>query len=46
MALSDENILKKVGKTARKRSEIFSEKKFYKDIIDLYQMLIDKHKEK
>ncbi len=46
LVLNDENTLKKVGKTARKRSEFFSENKFSKDIIDFYQMLIDKHKEK
>ena len=46
MVINDENTLKKVGETARKRSEFFSEKKFYKDIIDFYQMLIDKYREK
>ena len=40
VVLNDELLLEKVGKTARKRSEFFSEKKFFNDIIDFYQMLI------
>jgi len=43
MVLNDENMLKKVGKTARKQSELFSEKKFFKDIIGFYLNLIDKY---
>lgn len=44
--LSDNQNIEKVGKAALKRSEFFSEKKFFLDIVDFYEMMIKKFNSK
>jgi glycosyltransferase involved in cell wall biosynthesis len=42
--LSDEKKLKLISSAALKRADFFSEKKFYKDIVEFYEMLIKNYK--
>lgn len=42
--LSDEQKLKQVSQAALKKSEFFSETRFNHEIVELYKMLVEKHK--
>ena len=43
LVLNDDNTLREIGAMARKRAEFFSESKFYNNIVEFYQSLIDKY---